>query len=192
MTNDYYEILGVDKNATQEEIKKAYRKLAFEYHPDRNQNNPGAEGMFKKVNEAYSVLSDPVKRAEWENNRTYYENNGYGQNSYGTYGNYNSYGGGAGWDPFEEFFGSSSNSGRTYRYRFYKNPKNKKTDSFSSVFTELLKGILTFFSGVLLFKFFIFFPLIWLVSFFMVVGGISSVFSAVINAASLIIGKKEK
>ena len=49
MSNNYYDILGVSKNASQDEIKKAYRKKAMEYHPDRNKNNPEAEKMFKKV-----------------------------------------------------------------------------------------------------------------------------------------------
>lgn len=59
---DYYKILGVDKNATQDEIKKAYRKLAKKYHPDVNKNNKEAERKFKEVNEAYEVLGDEEKR----------------------------------------------------------------------------------------------------------------------------------
>ena len=58
---DYYEILGVGKNATDEEIKKAFRKLALEFHPDRNKSK-GAEDKFKEINEAYQVLSDPEKK----------------------------------------------------------------------------------------------------------------------------------
>jgi curved DNA-binding protein len=59
---DYYKILGVDKNATQEEIKKAYRKLAMKYHPDRNPGDKSAEEKFKEITEANEVLSDPEKR----------------------------------------------------------------------------------------------------------------------------------
>jgi curved DNA-binding protein len=62
MPKDYYEILGVPRNATQEEIKKAYRRLAMKYHPDRNRGNKEAEEKFKEINEAYAVLSDPEKR----------------------------------------------------------------------------------------------------------------------------------
>ncbi len=59
---DYYEILGVDRNASDEEIKKSYRKLAMQYHPDRNPGNSEAEEMFKEAAEAYEVLSDEEKR----------------------------------------------------------------------------------------------------------------------------------
>ncbi len=63
---DYYKILGVSKNATKEEIKKAYKKLAKKYHPDRNQGNKAAEEKFKDINEAHEVLSDPDKRAKFD------------------------------------------------------------------------------------------------------------------------------
>ncbi len=55
---DYYKILGVEKNSTEDDIKKAYRKLAMKFHPDRNPNNKQAEEKFKKISEAYAVLSD--------------------------------------------------------------------------------------------------------------------------------------
>ena len=63
---DYYELLGIQKGATGEEIKKAYRKMAVQYHPDKNRGNPEAEEKFKEATEAYEVLSDDEKRAAYD------------------------------------------------------------------------------------------------------------------------------
>ena len=85
---DYYEVLGVNKNASDDEIKKAFRKLAIKYHPDKNPGNKEAEAKFKEANEAYSVLSDKTKRQRYDQ----FGHSGVG----GT-------GGGAGGNPFEGF-----------------------------------------------------------------------------------------
>jgi len=87
MKKDYYHTLGVDRNASQEEIKKAFRKLARECHPDVNKS-PGAEEKFKEVNEAFSVLSDPAKRQQYD-----------------TFGTTNDYGAEGGYGGFEDIFG---------------------------------------------------------------------------------------
>ncbi len=72
---DYYEILGVDADASPEKIKEAYRRLAFEYHPDRNDEDAGAVEKMKELNEAYAVLSDSEKRAAYDRMKTAYGTN---------------------------------------------------------------------------------------------------------------------
>jgi curved DNA-binding protein len=71
---DYYKILGVDRKASEAEIRKAYRKLAMQYHPDRNPNDKQAEDRFKEINEAYQVLSDQKKRAYYDRLGSDYSN----------------------------------------------------------------------------------------------------------------------
>lgn len=66
MAKDYYETLGVAKNATEQEIKKAYRRLALQFHPDKNKGNKDAEAKFKEINQAYEVLSDKQKRSNYD------------------------------------------------------------------------------------------------------------------------------
>ena len=75
MAQDYYSTLGISKSASTEEIKKAYRKLAHQYHPDKGAGN---EQKFKEVSEAYQVLSDPNKRAQYDQFGTAFQNAGRG------------------------------------------------------------------------------------------------------------------
>ena len=63
---DYYSVLGVERGADEKTLKSAYRKLAMQYHPDRNPNNPEAEAKFKELNEAYDVLKDANNRAAYD------------------------------------------------------------------------------------------------------------------------------
>jgi DnaJ-class molecular chaperone len=67
---DYYQVLGVDQKASKTKIKEAYRQLAFQYHPDRNRESTSATDNMKKINEAYAVLSNPAKRADYDNMRS--------------------------------------------------------------------------------------------------------------------------
>ena len=71
-TKDYYKILEIEQDATERQIKEAYRRKAFEFHPDRNQDNPEAASMMKSVNEAYAVLSNPGKRQQYDTLRSTY------------------------------------------------------------------------------------------------------------------------
>ena len=66
MDNEYYELLNIPRDANDDQIKKSYRKLAMKYHPDKNPDNPEAEEKFKKINEAYTCLSDPEKRKDYD------------------------------------------------------------------------------------------------------------------------------
>ena len=75
--DDYYNVLEVDKQATEKQIKEAFRKLAFKFHPDRNKDNPGAMEQMKKVNEAYAVLSNPAKRREYDTLKSQYGSSAY-------------------------------------------------------------------------------------------------------------------
>ncbi len=76
---DYYQILGIDSNATPQTIKQAYRRLAFQYHPDRNRTNPAAVEKMKEINEAYAVLSDPRKRRDYDTLRERYGSSAFDQ-----------------------------------------------------------------------------------------------------------------
>ena len=97
---DYYEVLGVAKNATADEIKKAYRKKAIQYHPDRNPGDKDAEEKFKEAAEAYDVLSDADKRARYDQ-----FGHSMGPQGFGGGGSYGGFGGfGAGGFSMEDIF----------------------------------------------------------------------------------------
>lgn len=108
---DYYEVLGVDKTSSQEQIKKAYRKLAMKYHPDVNKE-PGAEDRFKEINEAYEVLGDEAKRKNYDRFGFAGVDSSYGQGGSGfggfsgSYGSFDDLG-----DIFGSFFGGSGFGG---------------------------------------------------------------------------------
>lgn len=115
---DYYQILGVKKSATEEEIKKSYRALAKKYHPDRNKGNKEAENKFKEISEAYAVLSDKEKRAQYDR---------LGAEAFGAGGR----------NPFEGFdfsqFMGGAGAGRRTRGR-------GGTTNFTDIFSDLFGG----------------------------------------------------
>jgi molecular chaperone DnaJ len=98
---DFYEILGVARNASDDEIKKSYRKMAMKYHPDRNPDSKEAEGKFKEAKEAYEMLSDPQKRAAYDQ----YGHAGVDPNMGGFGGGAGGFGGGGFSDAFGDIFG---------------------------------------------------------------------------------------
>ncbi|WP_316813311.1 molecular chaperone DnaJ [Pedobacter heparinus] len=115
---DYYDVLGVSRNTSADEIKKAYRKLAIKYHPDKNPNDKAAEDKFKEAAEAYEILSNPEKKQRYD----HYGHAGVGGASGGGYGGggmnmediFSQFGdifGGGGGSPFESFFGGQQSRG---------------------------------------------------------------------------------
>lgn len=136
---DYYEVLGLQKGASDDEIKKAYRKLAKKYHPDMNPDSPEAEAKFKEVNEAYDILSDSSKRAKYDQ----FGHAGVDPNAGGGYGGYT---GGFGdidlGDIFDGFFGGFGGGGS--RRRSTANMPRQGEDVYAGVtvsFMEACKGV---------------------------------------------------
>jgi curved DNA-binding protein len=124
---DYYKILGIDKNASQEEIKKAYRKLARKYHPDLNPKDKNAKTSFQQINEANEVLSDPEKRKkydqygkDWQHAEQFekaQQNQGQSSGSYRTAYSGSEFDGDFS-DFFNFMFGGASNAGRSRQVKF--------------------------------------------------------------------------
>ncbi|GAA0763602.1 molecular chaperone DnaJ [Clostridium sartagoforme] len=107
---DYYASLGLEKGASDEEIKKAFRKLAIKYHPDKNQGNKEAEDKFKEINEAYQVLSDPEKKARYDQFGTAdFDGSGFGSGGFGGF-DFSDMGGFG--DIFDSFFGGGGSRRR--------------------------------------------------------------------------------
>ena len=137
---NYYSILNVSNNADEDQIKQAYRTLAMKYHPDKNPDNKAAEEKFKHISEAYSVLSDPQRRRDYDlgtstpfssSEKTYT----YGQNT----------------NPFgEDFFSYQWRQNR--RDAQYENKREKEKISRTEAFKILIRGIILTIAGLLLFK----------------------------------------
>jgi len=138
---DYYKILGVEKTANQEEIKKAYRKLAKQFHPDKNPDKKGAEDKFKEVNEAYDVLGDPEKKKKYDlmsgtnnfgqNYQNYQKNTYSNPNQKTTYTSTDEPEDGSYF--YQKYYGSSSRSNQK------KNTDSEPDGTFSDFFKQFFK-----------------------------------------------------
>ncbi len=145
MSKDYYKTLGVNKNATAEELKKAYRKMAMECHPDRNKNDKECEQKFKELNEAYEVLKDDQKRAAYDRyGSDAFQNGGFGNgrggNPFGDFGF--DFGAGGGFsDVFSDIFSEFMGGGRSSAKRAYAQPGENLRYDVDVTLAEAFSGI---------------------------------------------------
>lgn len=122
MSKNYYDILWVAKNATTEEIKKAYKKQAMKYHPDRNKWDKEAEKKFKEINEAYQTLWDETKKKNYDQ---------FGSSDFGNFG---------GWNPFGGWFGGNSGFDFGDIFGNFGGWKYQNANSFDFDFSEFFSG----------------------------------------------------
>ena len=165
--DDLYTVLGVSKNASADEIKKAYRDAAFKYHPDRNPGNAAAEEKFKKLSAAYSVLGDEKKRADYDRfgsadayAQSAYNQSAYNGGFYGTNGRYAANGfnednpfGFDFWSWYEQAQKEASGQNRSSFYRYSYTEENDGQTHKKDVFAVLLRHILSFGAGLLFFRY---------------------------------------
>ena len=143
---DLYKILGVNRSATQEEIKKAYHDLAMRYHPDFNPGDPEAEYMFKKISSAYAVLSDAEQRSEYDGQMFRSRMEGYDSTWHNPYENYTA----------ADFIGAFNyffNAHRYQRNAYAKKPMEPKEKIQVTGWAAVFRGVLIFIAAVLLARF---------------------------------------
>ncbi|MCR5288579.1 MAG: DnaJ domain-containing protein [Treponema sp.] len=154
---DLYQVLGVSKTASADEIKKAYRDLAFKYHPDRNPGDKDAEEQFKSISAAYSVLGDEEKRAQYDQYGQYGSQNAYTQQNAYTHAYYGGYNTQQDEDPYWQWFTNFQNQGRqqnsNYRYTYSWSSEPPKAPTRSEALVSFVSKAVTFAMGLYLFRF---------------------------------------
>ena len=178
--SDYYEILGVSKNATTDEIKKAYRSLAFKYHPDRYPCDAVAEEKFKQISAAYDVLGDETKRKN-------YDLGGYSESSYTNAANQQyqrqyqyTYQNPFGDENFWQWFGGANRQNETnknYNQQYDTQDYKKRTKSSykSMLFSKSLQTL----AALLMFRISFFIPFGFFICLGVMINGISGIFEAI-------------
>ncbi len=188
--SNYYEILGVSKNATADEIKKAYRTLAFKYHPDRNPGNAEAEEKFKQISAAYDVLGDEAKRRQYDmgySTDSYSSSQTAGNQQYQRQYQY-TYSNPFGDDNFWEWFNSAQfrsrnqqtqNTNNYYNQYDYSNRTSNEPETKRDYFSQLFLKALQTFVGFTFFRFsWIIIPFGPIICIGVIVNGISGVIKA--------------
>lgn len=193
----YYDILGVQKTATADEIKKAYRSLAFKYHPDRNPGNKEAEEKFKKITEAYDTLSDPEKRKNYDFGG--YSSNYSGTNNYSYRSSYtgeNPFGDG----PFSSWYSNETQNSGDYKRYTYNYSNNKDNQNYTRdyykrrLWQNVGKAAISFFFGRIIIG-------TWLIALFPIgpimglvcgINFIRGIYGAISSLGSLLTFKEEK
>ena len=188
--SNYYDILGVSKTATADEIKKAYRTLAFKYHPDRNPGNAEAEEKFKQISAAYDVLSDESKRRQYDmgySTDSYSSSQTTGNQQYQRQYQY-TYSNPFGDDNFWEWFNSAQfrsrnqqtqNTNNYYNQYDYSNRASNEPETKRDYFSQLFLKALQTFVGFTFFRFsWIIIPFGPIICIGVIVNGISGVIKA--------------
>ena len=179
--DNYYDILGVSKNATADEIKRAYRTLAFKYHPDRNQGNAAAEEKFKKISAAYDVLGDDAKRRNYDlggysSDNYAYNSSSANQSQYHRQYQY-TYSNPFGEDNFWEWFNGAQRRAEHSQPQYETDYEQDKTRS--QHFATFVLKVLQVFAGFVFFRFsWIIIPFGPILCVGVIAGGITGAFRA--------------
>ena len=204
--SDYYEVLGVSKTATQDEIKKAYRAMAFKYHPDRNPDNPEAEEKFKQISAAYDILGDESKRRDYDlggysTQSASYDNGQYQNQHQYEYTYSNPFGAD---DAYWQWFtggnqnnnqnNTQNNYGNNYSRQYYYGNSTDERQSYSrrSALSELVGKILQTVASLFLFRIAWLIPFGFIICFGVFINGVTGIFTSLRRVLRSSKAKKSK